>query len=81
MTKGSEIEHFSPIATFWFPGSAWESRELQALPADRMQRITGGGEAGAWESAVIQTAISEKCRNWLFCCRVVLKFQPQGSRD
>ena len=27
------LGHFSLIATIWFPGSAWEPNELQALPA------------------------------------------------
>ena len=31
--KTLEYRHFSLIATIWFPGSAWEPNELQALPA------------------------------------------------
>ena len=31
--KSFGFQHFSLIANIWFPGSAWEPIELQALPA------------------------------------------------
>ena len=70
------FRHFSLNTTIWFPGSAWEPNELQALPAElslvnRLREAEPPRQCVPRQSlgtSVFEVAIGEKC---LFFLRII----------